>query len=246
MRVHRTARAEATDAEALGAVAESAEATGAEATGAEATGAGTVAAGTAARAFRVRYYPAGSYGYLDAMIPSILFSSFGLAMTSTLRALCLTLILGVLTLAPAQAQTEPRFGIGFQMLASTVEENVGPGIRFRVSAPVNRDLSISVGTSFTGYVFEGQDDATYAVDPTLSAIVTLPVVGTRGTYFLGGIGAYVPLGDNAASAAPFFHFGFGRVWLLRDTSVFFEVDPALVVSEEQADLLLPLRVGVIF
>lgn len=155
-------------------------------------------------------------------------------------------LLLLMSVRPAEAQTNPRVGVGFQMMASTIEDNVGPGIRMRISAPINRDLSVAVGTAFTGYVFEGQDDANYAIDPTLSLIVTLPVAGRRGTYFLGGIGAYVPLGDFSSEAAPFFHFGFGRVWLLQDTSIFFEFAPALVVSDESAEALFPVRVGVIF
>ena len=147
---------------------------------------------------------------------------------------------------PAEAQTNARIGAGFQMMASTIEDNVGPGVRLRISAPINRDLSIAVGSGFTGYVFAGQDDANYAIDPMLSLIVTLPVAGRRGTYFLGGIGAYVPLGEFSSEAAPFFHFGFGRVWLLQDTSIFFEFAPALVVGDESAEGLFPVRVGVIF
>ncbi|HHP7238672.1 hypothetical protein [Longibacter sp.] len=172
-------------------------------------------------------------------------------MVSSIRTACTrialaTLLFAVLGVETADAQSEPRFGIGFQMMASSIEDNVGPGIRFRASAPINRDLSVSIGSAFTGYVFEGQDEATYALDPTASLIVTMPVMGGRGTYFLGGVGAYVPLGDNAPEAAPFFHFGFGRVWLLRDTSIFFEVDPALVIGEDTSNVLFPVRVGVIF
>lgn len=152
----------------------------------------------------------------------------------------------VVSARPAEAQTNTRFGAGFQMMASTIEDNVGPGVRLRISAPINRDLSIAVGSGFTGYVFAGQDDANYAIDPMLSLIVTLPVAGRRGTYFLGGIGAYVPLGEFSSETAPFFHFGFGRVWLLQDTSIFFEFAPALVVGEESAEGLFPVRVGVIF
>ena len=156
------------------------------------------------------------------------------------------LLLLLVSARPAEAQMNPRIGVGFQMMASTIEDNVGPGVRMRISAPINRDLSVAVGTGFTGYVFEGQDDANYAIDPTLSLIVTLPVAGRRGTYFLGGIGAYVPLGEFSSEAAPFFHFGFGRVWLLQDTSIFFEFAPALVVGDESAEGLFPVRVGVIF
>ncbi len=174
-----------------------------------------------------------------------MFSSFGSA-RGVLAASMLAGLLLLVSVRSADAQTSPRIGAGFQMMASTIEDNVGPGVRIRVSAPINRDLSIAVGTGFTGYVFEGQDDANYAIDPMLSMIVTLPVAGRRGTYFLGGIGAYVPLGDFSSEAAPFFHFGVGRVWLLQDTSIFFEFTPALVISEETAEGLFPVRVGVIF
>jgi len=146
----------------------------------------------------------------------------------------------------AQLQQPPRFGVGFQMMGSTAEENVGPGIRLRVSAPVNRDLSLAFGMAFTGYIFEGQDDATYAFDPQASIIVTMPVAGNEGTYFMGGAGAYLPTGDNTPRGGPTFHLGVGKVWLLRDSSLFAEVDPAVLIGENAAELLVPIRLGVIF
>lgn len=145
------------------------------------------------------------------------------------------------------AQPGPRFGVGAQLTGSTIEENVGLGLRFRVSAPVNRDLSFAVGSSFIGYVFEGQDEASYAIDPQASIIVTLPVMGDRSTYFLGGLGVYVPFDDEVdRDSAPTFHFGVGKVWLLQDSSLFLEFDPAIAIGEDRTELLLPLRVGVIF
>ena len=148
--------------------------------------------------------------------------------------------------AHAQLQQPPRFGVGFQMMGSTLEENVGPGIRARISAPINRDLSLAFGMAFTGYIFGGQDDATYAFDPQASVIVTMPVAGNEGTYFLGGAGAYIPTGDGAPDAGPTFHLGVGKVWLLRDSSLYAEFDPALLVGDRATQLLLPVRVGVIF
>lgn len=121
------------------------------------------------------------------------------------------------------------------------------GLRFRVSAPVNRDLSFAVGTSFTGYIFQGQDEASYAMDPQASVIVTLPVMGDRSTYFLGGVGAYVPFDAGPdRDSAPTFHLGVGKVWLLTDSSLFLEFNPAIAVAEENTELLLPIRFGVIF
>lgn len=187
------------------------------------------------------------------MIPSVIPSPDPpfLPMRSLFRTaavVCLLALAAFTTNPPTSAaQSQPRFGVGLQLLGSTAGEgNFGPGFRFRVSAPINRDLSFAIGSSFTGFIFEGQDDASYAFDPQASLIVTLPERGTESLYFMGGAGAFVPFGETDADAGPTFHFGIGKVWLLRDTSLFFEFDPALVVGEEQTDVLLPVRLGVIF
>ncbi|PSQ68237.1 MAG: hypothetical protein BRD25_00600 [Bacteroidetes bacterium QH_1_61_8] len=155
-----------------------------------------------------------------------------------------TLLLAALLLAlgtynPVQAQTQPRYGIGLQMMGTTVDDNIGPGLRFR---------SLGIGAGLTGYIFQGQDDAAYAFDPQASLVVTLPGPGTQRLYVLGGGGAYVPFGnlDSNVSGGPTLHFGIGKVWLLNESSFFLEFDPALFIGEEETDVILPLRVGVIF
>ncbi|MFO8100239.1 MAG: hypothetical protein R6T83_11545 [Salinibacter sp.] len=157
----------------------------------------------------------------------------------------------VLTLPPeAVAQQSPRYGVGLQMLSTTVNDknnlDVGPGVRFRVSAPINRDVSLGFGTSFTGFIFGGRDDAKYAFDPQASLIVTLPGSGEETFYVLGGPGVYLPFGKTDATSGPTFHLGAGKVWLLNESSFFFEVNPGLYVGSETTILLFPLRVGVIF
>jgi hypothetical protein len=149
---------------------------------------------------------------------------------------------------PAHAQQQPRFGVAFQMMGTTVDDNVGPGLRFRTSVPINRDISLGIGAGLTGYIFEGRDDAAYAFDPQGSLVVTLPGTGTQRLYVLGGVGAYVPFGDVASGVGggPTLHLGVGKVWLLNESSFFLEFDPAIFVGEEQTDVILPLRVGVIF
>jgi hypothetical protein len=158
------------------------------------------------------------------------------------------LALGLLAGAPiaSQAQDRPRFGAGLQLMGSTVDNNVGPGVRFRTSVPINRDLSLGLGAALTGYVFEGRDDAAYAFDPQTSLIVTLPGSSQERTYVLGGAGAYVPFGNTDAASGPTIHLGVGKVWLLSESSFFAEVDPALFVGAEETHLIVPLRVGVIF
>lgn len=156
------------------------------------------------------------------------------------------LLLG--TALPTQAQQQPKFGVGLQVMGTTVDNNVGPGLRFRSSIPITQDVSFGIGAGFTGYIFEGRDDAAYALDPQASLVVTLPGSGTERLYLLGGAGAYVPFGDVAkdVTGGPTLHLGLGKVWLLNESSFFVEFDPALYVGEETSEVILPLRLGVIF
>ena len=167
-------------------------------------------------------------------------------MRSALFLTALALVLG--TSSPAQAQSNPRFGVGLQMMGTTVDDNVGPGLRFRSSVPVNQDISLGIGAGLTGYIFQGRDDAAYAFDPQASLVITLPGPGTQRLYVLGGGGAYVPFGnlDGDVTGGPTLHFGVGKVWLLNESSFFLEFDPALFIGEEETNVILPLRVGVIF
>lgn len=163
-----------------------------------------------------------------------------------LLALVLFLAFALSLASPIQAQQQPRFGLGIQALGSTADNSVGPGLRFRVSAPINQEVSLGVGTGLTGYIFQGRDDAAYAFDPQASVIVTLPGMGRESLYFLGGGGAYVPFGNTTAESGPTFHFGVGKAWLLNESSLYFEFDPALLVGEESTKVLIPFRLGVIF
>lgn len=141
----------------------------------------------------------------------------------------------------------PRFGVGFNTLLSTAD-GIGLGFRGRASAPVNADLSLAVDLGFTGFILQGRDDATYIFDPQASVIVNLPYQPRQLGYLLFGVGAYVPTGDNAADAegGPTLHLGIGWVHALKESSLFYEIDPALIIGEESVDLALPLRIGLIF
>jgi len=143
----------------------------------------------------------------------------------------------------ATAQTmDPRVGIGFSVLAST-SDGVGLGVRGRVAVPLNSNLSIAGDFGVTGYVFEGRNEAEYAVDPQLSFIVTLPGFD-RAPYVIAGAGAYVSTSET--EGGPFFHFGVGRAHLIGDTSIFYEIDPAIVIESSEVELNIPVRLGVIF
>ena len=105
---------------------------------------------------------------------------------------CLLLAFGLLfgLAAPVQAQEQQsRFGLGIQVLGSTAGDNLGPGLHFRASTPLNSDVSLAVGSGLTGYIFQGRDDAAFALDPQVSTIVSFSTNNTRTTYALGGVGA---------------------------------------------------------
>ena len=158
--------------------------------------------------------------------------------------LLLTFLLGLSH--PTQAQQQPRFGVGLQLMGTTVDGNVGPGFRFRTTVPINQDISLGIGGGLTGYIFSGRDDAAYAFDPQASLVVTLPGSGPERFYVLGGVGAYVPFGNTDTSGGPTLHVGLGKVWLLNESSFFVEFDPAIYVGQEETDIIVPLRLGVIF
>ncbi len=160
----------------------------------------------------------------------------------------LLVVLGLLggLAAPAQAQSDQsRFGLGLQLLGSTAGNNVGPGVHFRASTPLNPDVSLAVGSGLTGFIFGGRDDAAFALDPQVSAIVSFSTANAQSTYVIGGAGAYVPFGDTDTDSGPTFSIGAGRAWLLEESSLFFEFSPGLLVGEESTTLVVPIRVGVI-
>jgi len=141
------------------------------------------------------------------------------------------------------------------MMGSTVVESVGPGLHVRTSFPMNEDLSLALGTTLTGFLFEGQARTGYAVDPELTLIVTMPDPSNSSIYFLGGAGGHFPIGENRyknrdgdmdVTAGPTFHLGLGKVWQLGATSLYVELSPTLFFRRERTAVLLPLRGGIIF
>lgn len=162
---------------------------------------------------------------------------------------CLLLLLGVtLSLSPVHAQDDrpSRVGLGIQMLGSTASGNVGPGLHLRASTPLNSDVSLAVGSGLTGFIFRGRDQAAFALDPQVSAIVSFSTAQAENMYALAGVGAYVPFGDTNTESGPTFNLGIGRAWLLQESSLFVEFNPGFLIGQESTTLVLPIRVGVIF
>lgn len=157
------------------------------------------------------------------------------------------LLLGVMAAGLSQAQPlQPRYGLGFNTMLSSVD-GVGIGLGGRLSVPVNTDLSIGADLGFTGFIFTGRRDATWVFMPQLSAIITLLPEGRGATYILAGIGAYAPVSNQDESeAGPTLNLGIGRVRVLRETTIFYEINPALIVGLDAVNLALPIRAGIIF
>lgn len=173
-----------------------------------------------------------------------------MSMTFSFRLCCLLLFGSVaLSTLPDQdvlAQRSPRFGIGFTALLST-SDALGLGLRGRIAAPVNSDFSIAGDLGLTGFVLGGRDDASWVFDPQVSAIVTLAEKPKRTPYVLGGIGAYIPFDENERDeGGPTLHGGIGWVQSLTETTIFYELNPALVIGKSSIDLVLPFRFGLIF
>ena len=61
-----------------------------------------------------------------------------------------------------------------------------------------------------------------------------------------GAGAYVPFASDEGLNGPTIHAGYGRVFLLSESTFFWEFDPAVIVGFNRIGLAVPLRVGVIF
>ena len=153
------------------------------------------------------------------------------------------------------AHAQNRYGGGLQVTGSTAAQGIGPALHFRTSFPMNRDFSLGLGGTLTGFFFE--EETAYALDTEASLIVTLPNPSRRSFYVLGGVGYHVPIGghydvpsavsgDATVGQGPTFHAGLGSVWQLTSTSLYLECSPTLFFRKERSDVLVPLRIGLIF
>jgi len=146
----------------------------------------------------------------------------------------------------ARAQlADARFGLGFNTLLSA-DNGFGMGFRGRLSTPINADLSFALDAGLTGFILGGRDDATWIIDPQASLIVTLPGV-EKAPYLLTGIGGYIDPSDSGDTlTGPTLHVGVGWVKPLRESVLFYEVAPALIIGADKVAGVIPFRIGVIF
>ncbi len=169
----------------------------------------------------------------------------------TIMRTTLVLLLTLASFAPdssAYAQIlRPAVGIGLSPVGTTGQSPVGLGVDARLSWPINADFSVTAGTSLVGFVFRGRDDAAYFLMPQASGIVKLDATNLRAPYVIAGFGAYFPIGntDREDESGPVVQVGIGWITTLQATAVYLEISPTLVVAQSAANLLLPVRFGVI-
>ncbi len=162
---------------------------------------------------------------------------------SVLVAACFCLILRAND-AAAQLRNA-RIGLGFQTILTT-DDGLGFGFRGRLSAPVNSDLSFAFDVGAAGFILEGRDNATYISDPQVSAIISFPGSPERAAYILAGVGGYIPFDRNdRGKGGPTLHVGLGWVKPLRETTLFYEINPALIIKREEVSVAFPFRIGII-
>lgn len=138
-----------------------------------------------------------------------------------------------------------RLGLSLNTMLSS-DDGLGLGFRGRLASPINSDLSFAFDAGLTGFVFDGRENATWVIDPQASLIVTLEG-NEKAPYLMAGLGGYIPVGDNnSTKGGPALHVGAGWVKLLRESTLFYELVPALIVGESSVSVSIPFRIGIIF
>ncbi|GAB5535737.1 MAG: hypothetical protein Rubg2KO_19860 [Rubricoccaceae bacterium] len=167
-----------------------------------------------------------------------------------MRLLSLALLLCTgLSTASAQDATPPRYGVGFDFAFPVLGDELLPdglsiGLRGRGALPINADLSVAASLGLGAHLFADNEPTRYVLNPQASLIVMLPSEGASVRYVLGGFGGFVPL--SGGQGGPAIHGGYGMAFPLRQTSLFIEGNPSLIIGEEDTGVVLAARAGVIF
>lgn len=167
-----------------------------------------------------------------------------------MRLLCLPLLLCLIAdTAQAQDQSPPRYGVGFDFAFPVLGDELLPdglsiGLRGRGALPINADLSVAASLGVGAHLFADRAPTRYVLNPQASLIVMLPGEGSSVSYVLGGFGGFVPL--SGGQGGPAIHGGYGMAFPLRQTSLFIEGNPSLIIGEDETGFVLAARAGVIF
>lgn len=166
-------------------------------------------------------------------------------MSLSLRRIGCALALLVLTTGIVRGQAL-RGRVGLQMHGSSIQKTLGPGVHLDAQLPIAGGVSIVGRGAFSAFLLNGWKNGTYTFDPELALKVALPSRSKGATTIFGGGGYHAPFGEEARGSGPTVHLGMGRVWALRESTLFVELAPTLVIREAETSLLMPLRAGVVF
>lgn len=132
-------------------------------------------------------------------------------------------------------------------MLTTGDRLMALGFNLRSAFPYNADLSFAIDLGASGFVLSGREGAAYYVNPLGSAIITLYPSNPRSPYVMAGFGGHIPVGNarEAGDGGPTVHAGVGWVVGLQATSLYIEINPALLIAKDYVDLLIPIRLGVV-
>lgn len=165
--------------------------------------------------------------------------------SSVLRRLGCALALLLLTTGLARGQ-ELRGRVSLQLQGSSNQASVAPGFHLDAQLPITGGLSLVGGAGLSAYLLEGRTRGTYTFDPEMTLKVTLPSRSKGATTVFGGAGYHIPFGPVVEGGGPTLHLGAGRIWTLRESTLFVDLVPTVVVRQQSVAVLMPLRAGVVF
>jgi len=123
---------------------------------------------------------------------------------------------------------------------------MAPGFHLDAQLPITGGFSLVGGAGLSAFLLEGRTNGTYTFDPELTLKVTLPSRSKGATTVFGGAGYHIPFGPVIEGGGPTVHLGVGRIWTLRESTLFVDLVPTVVVHEQSIGVLMPLRAGVVF
>lgn len=136
--------------------------------------------------------------------------------------------------------------VGLQLKGSSPQKSVAPGLHLDAQLPIAGGVALSAGGGFSAYLLKGRTKGTYTFHPEMALRVTLPSRSKGATTIFGGGGYHLPFGEDPTGADPTAHLGVGRIWALRESVLFVDLTPTLLIREESVSVLLPLRAGIVF
>lgn len=166
-------------------------------------------------------------------------------MPFSLKRVGCALALFLLTVGLAQGQSL-RGRVSLQLNGSSTQASIAPGLHLDAQLPIVGGLSLVGGGGVSAFLLEGRTRGTYTFDPELTLKVTLPSRSKAATTVFGGIGYHLSFGPISEPGGPTVHLGAGRIWTLRESTLFVDIVPTVIFRKETIAVTMPLRAGVVF